>query len=353
MSSASQPYLNTRVTAMSERLLERSDIEALCGLPLSELAERFGLEQLLEEQLDRRAKSRAVKQALIGALLDELQILIRPMNASEADLILSWGRKYTLFNLKALLRGKLHDLSQEEITANLYELPAHARLPQQDLFRAEGVPELLRKLEQGPYRLIAQQARKIFEQKRDPFALEAAVDQRYYSEMARQLLQVQDGDGRELIDLVGALLDRVGLLWLLRFRFSYGLSPSETFYQLVPSVRLLHRERLLSLANLETFTEILDALPEPLKTKLSGSTSLIEVQSKLGAHVTSEARRILARGQSGVARALAYLILREHGLLALFSLVRGQLLGLPRELIEIAVELREPSCAANALVEAA
>lgn len=353
MSAARQPYLNTRVTAMSERLFERADIQAWCEFSLDELAERFDLRVLLEDGVDRRIKGRAVKEALINTLLGELRVLIRPMDAVGSGLVLAWGRKYALFNLKTLLRGKLYDLDPQEIRSNLYELPEYVRLPQQELFQAEGVLELLRTLEQGPYRLIARQGREVFEQKRDPFALEAAIDQRYYAEMVRRLLQFRDENVLELNHLLGAILDRVGLLWLLRFRFSYSLSPSETFYQLVPSVRLLHRDRLLVLVNLETFTEIIEALPEPLRSELAGSNSLIEVQRRLGQYVTREARRILASGRSGVARALAYLILREHGLLALFSLVQGQLLGLPRDLIEIAVELTEPNCPVDSLAGAA
>ncbi len=337
-----EPYLNTRVSAMTEHLIDPGEVTALCGLSLPELAQRFGLERLLEEPLDRRAKSRSVKQALINTLLNELRILIRPMDAGEAGLILAWGRKYALFNLKTLLRGKLYELDQAEIRANLYELPEHVRLPQQDLFQAEGVLELLRKLEQGPYSLIAKQGREVFEQKRDPFALEAAIDQRYYTEMARRLQQVHKNSQPELKQLLGAMLDRVGLLWLLRFRFSYGLSPSEAFYQLVPSVRQLHRDQLLSLVNLDSLEEVVAALPEPLKTTLSGSQSLIQVQQRLGGHVTQESRRILSTGHSGVARALAYLILREHGVLMLFALVQRHLLGLPRELVEIAVEAEPP-----------
>jgi V/A-type H+-transporting ATPase subunit C len=353
MSVSREPYLNTRVSAMSERLLAPDQMAALCELSLHELAERYGLQRLLEDAIDRRAKSRAMKQALVGTLLDELRILVRPMGAVESGLVLAWGRKYALFNLKTLLRGKLYELDQNEISVNLYDLPEHVRLPQQELFRAEGVLELLRKLEQGPYGLIARQGREVFEKKREPFALEAAIDQRYYADMVRRTLQLRDDGVAEINQLLGAMLDRVSLLWLLRFRFSYAFSPSETFYQLVPSVRLLHRDRLLGLVNLETFAEILDALPEPLHSKLAGCDSLIEVQRRLGGHVTNEARRILSQGQSGVARALAYLILREHDLLALFSLAQGQLLGLPRELIEIAVELTEPNCPADSLVDAA
>lgn len=344
MSRLREPYLNTRVSAMTERLIAPDEVTTLCGLSLSELAQRFGLERLLEEPHDRRAKSRSVKQALINTLLNELRILIRPMPAEEAGLVLAWGRKYALFNLKTLLRGKLYELDPAEIRANLYELPEHVRLPQQELFQAEGVLELLRTLEQGPYSLIAKQGREVFERKRDPFALEAALDQRYYAEMARRLPQVHSSNQDDLKQLLGAVLDRVGLLWLLRFRFSYGLSPSETFYQLVPSVRLLHRDRLLALVNLDSLEAILAALPEPLQTTLAGSQTLIEVQQRLGGYVTAEARRILANGHSGVARALAYLILREHGVLMLFSLIQGQLLGLPRELVEIAVEARPPNC---------
>jgi len=338
------PYLNTRVSAMTERLIEPAEVAHLCGLSLSELAQRFGLERLLDEAVDRRATSRAVKQALINTLLSELRILIRPMDAAESGLILAWGRKYALFNLKTLLRGKLYELEQAEIRANLYELPEHVRLPQQELFQAEGVLELLRKLEKGPYSLIAKQGREVFEQKREPFALEAALDQRYYAEMARRLQQVHNSNRKELEQMLGALLDRVGLLWLLRFRFAYGLSASETFYQLVPSVRLLYRDRLLALVNLDSVEDILAALPEPLHTELAGCQGLIEIQQRLGSHVTREARRLLAKGQSGVARALAYLILREHGVLMVFSLVQGQLLGLPRDLVEIAVEAHPPDC---------
>lgn len=349
MSITSQAYLNTRVTAMSTRLLAREQLFALAQLSLSELAERFELQPLLDEQLSRRAKSRAVEQTLIRLLLAELAILIRPMAPPQRGLVLAWGRKYALFNLKTLVRGKLYDREQAEIQQNLYDLPERDRLVNQELLRAENVLELLRTLERGPLRSIARQAREVYERKRDPFALEAAIDQRYYAEMLRQAMQFQGESGQPLQQLLGAMLDRVDLLWLLRFRFCYGLSPSESFYQLVPSPKLLHRDRLLQLANLETFERVLEALPAPLHLLLAGSTSLIDAQRRLGAYQSTRARRILARGHCGVARALAYLLLREGDLLVLFSLVQGRLLGLSQAVIEIGVELTEPDCPVGGL----
>ncbi|ESQ13809.1 MAG TPA: ATPase [Chromatiaceae bacterium] len=342
MSVTSQAYLNTRITAMSTSLLDREQLRELGRCSMDELAARFQLQPLLDEQLGKRAKGRAVEQSLIQVLLAELTLLIRPMNPREQDLLLAWGRKAALFNLKTLIRGKLFQLDQAEIRDHLYDLPDNVCLAShQELFRAESVLEVLRTLEQGPHRLIARQAREVYAQKHDLFALEAAIDQRYYAELIHQAMQFQDDSAHPLRQLLGAMLDAINLLWLLRFRFSYRLSPSETFFQLVPSPKLLHRDRLLQLANLDTFERVLEALPAPLNSLLAGSANLIDVQRRIGAYQSERARRILASSHSGTARALAYLVLRESDLQRLFALIQGRLLGLSQELVEEGMELAQ------------
>jgi len=345
MSSASrQAYLNTRVSMMATQLFKPAAINDLVQLGTQDLAERFGLQAIFDDQLTTRAKSRAIEQSLIQVLLSELAVLVRPMNAPERTMVLDWARKYALYNLKTLIRGKLCNLEQREIRSNLYDLPAILRLPHRELFRAESVLELLRQLEGGPNRVIARQAREIYEQRREPFALEAAIDQRYYTSLVRQVMQFHDDNLRPLQHLIGAELDRVGLLWLLRFRFSYGLSPSETFYQLVPSFRTLHRQRLLRMVDQDSFERTLEAIPEPLRRMMAGSNTVLDVQKRMGAYVAREARQILRHSPSGVARSLAYLMLREMDLFVLFAVVQGKLLKLPPELVDIAVELAEPTC---------
>lgn len=346
MSFAHQAYLNTRVSIMATRLFDLVQIAAMAEEDLQTLARRFGLAPILDQGLSSRAKSRAVEQALIRTLLSELTLLIRPMRPQERALVLSWGRLFALTNLKTLIRGKLYDLDREEIAENLYELPSNVRLdlPYKDLFRAENVLELLRQLERGPYHLIARQAREIYEQRREPFALEATIDQRYFADLVRQVTQFDGTNLQPLQALIGALLDRADLMWLLRFRFSYGLSPSETFYQLVPSFGLMHRERLLALVDLDSFESVLDALPSPLHELLAASANFIDVQKRTGTWLYREALRILRHSRSAVARALAYLILRQMDLQLLFALLQGGLLELPRDLVRIAVELAEPNC---------
>ncbi|MBK1700793.1 V0D/AC39 family V-type ATPase subunit [Thiococcus pfennigii] len=351
-SAAGEAYVNTRVSIMATRLLAPGQLESLARLDLAELAEQLALGDLLDGQrdgrLDRRAqgdtraKSRAVEQALIATLLAELRVLVRPMRPLERDLVRAWGRRYALFNLKALLRGKLYDLDPSDIEDHLYGLPPELGLGEPALLRAENVLELLRNLEGGPYALIARQAREVYEQRREPSALEAAIDQLYYERLARQVLQFHDEHLRPLQVLVGALLDRVGLLWLLRSRFVFGLSPSETFFRLVPSFRVMHRDRLIALVDLDSRERVLEALPEPFADLLAESRDLVDIQRRLGTHVLAETRRVLRLSRSGVARALAYLMLRELDLMTLFALIQGRLLGLPAGLIGQAVDLAEP-----------
>lgn len=350
--AANQAYLNTRISVMATQLFDPDTIGRLSQMQLPELAERFSLAGLADDQLSAQTRSRAIEQTLIQVLLSELQVLVRPMNPAERALVLAWGRKYALFNLKTLIRGKLHNLDPKEIRENLFELPAcirlvnlpAIRLADEDLFRAENVLELLRQLEAGPHRLIARQAREIYEQRREPFALEAAIDQRYYAGLVRQIMQFYDSNLQPLQHLIGTELDRIDLLWLLRFRFSYQLSPSETFFQLVPSMRLLHRERLLGLVNLESFQRVLESLPPPLDAMLADSRTVLDVQRRMGRYVAREAHRVLRQSPSGVARALAYLMLREMNLLLLFALIQGRLLNLSTEVVEIALEITEPTC---------
>lgn len=138
MSVANQAYLNTRVSIMAARLFDPAQIAAMAEENLRALAERFSLAPILDQDLNSRAKSRAIEQALIQTLLSELTLLTRPMTPAARGLVLSWGQLFALTNLKTLIRGKLYDLNQEEIAENLYELPPHVRLdlPRKDLFRA-------------------------------------------------------------------------------------------------------------------------------------------------------------------------------------------------------------------------
>jgi V/A-type H+-transporting ATPase subunit C len=100
----------------------------------------------------------------------------------------------------------------------------------------------------------------------------------------------------------------------------------------------------LALVNLDSFAAVLAALPPPFTGLLAASHDLMDVQRRLNAFLRGEALDVIHVGQTGVARALAYLILREQDLMALFSLIQGRLLELPAEVIKVAIETSSARC---------
>ena len=331
-SSRHNTYLHTRVSILAARLLNHDNLAKLPQLDLERIGALYGLEPVLDDTLPASTRNHAVERALIRTLLSELSVLIRPMQGEGRELLLYWARKFELYNLKALIRGKLSAMPEQEISDNLYEVPDALALPHQALLRTESVLELLRRLEQSPYRAIARQARHVYEERHEPFALEATVDQQYYAGLVKRVREMQGTDLKEMQQVVGITLDQLNLLWVLRYRFSYGLSASETYYQLAPSVRKLHRGELLKLVNLSSLEKVISSLPPPLDSLLESAATTVEVERRMDTYSARETRKILLHSPSSVARAFAYLILREMDLRKLFAVVQGKVLGLNNDL---------------------
>jgi len=333
----SHTYLKTRASVMAKKLFSAEQVEQLLQSPLERLGDEFGLPGITDRDLSPAAVNRAVERALIHTLMLELEVLLRPLEGSARAILVHWSRKFELYNLKTLIRGKLKQLSFEQIKPYLYVLPELLSLPHDRLLRTESIQELLRTLERSAFAGIALQARRVYEEKNEPFSLDAAIDRSYYTGMLRRIHQLEPVDRAALQRLVGTLIDQQNLIWLLRYRFSYQLSPTESYYLLIPFGRRLHRERLMQLVNMERFEQVIEALPEGLQSGMASVRDLLGAERQLELESAVQARDCLRFSQSAVTRALAYLVLREMDLKKLYALVQGKALKLDETLIRTAI----------------
>jgi V/A-type H+-transporting ATPase subunit C len=324
---------------MAKRLFSSAQLEALLDTPLEQVVRRFDLGEIFDSALSESQLNRAAERALIHTLMLELGVLLRPLDGFARDILIHWTRKFELYNLKALIRGKLQGLPFEQIDRNLYELPKLISLPHDRLLQTESVLELLRSLERTHYADIARQARQVFEEKSEPFSLDAAIDRSYYTGLLRRINRGEAQDHRELQLLVASLIDQQNLIWLLRYRFSYDLSPTQTYYLMIPFGRQLHQERLKSLVNIDQFDALIEALPRRLKARLEGVDNMLDAERLLDEETSDQARRSLRFSPSAVTRSLAYLVLREIDLKKLYALVQGKALNLSESLLRIAANL--------------
>lgn len=330
-------YLDTRLSLMASRLVSASEFTAFAELNVEHarlarhMAERLGISDLgATETLDHRVMS---------LLLGELSILLRPLTGATRELLLYWARRFEISNLKAILRGKMNQESTERIRQQLIPIGPFASLPAERLLMSADVAELLRNVEHTPYAEVARDARRIFEKEQELFAIDASIDRRFYASLMRRVNR-DDLDGRDNFKrITGWMIDRVNLVWLLRYRFAYGLSPSQAYYLLVPAGDRLKGEQLLSLAQYPTLEELLQHLPEPFASLLDGARNTSEVTRRLEQHGWEIARSVLHRRSGDPARALAYLMLRERDLRRSRAILRGRRLNMSQDLIKAAAGL--------------
>jgi V/A-type H+-transporting ATPase subunit C len=337
----SEAYLAARVAFLAQQLMDDATVGALIERPLAQIPRLEGFARLLERQTKGQARSRAIENALIGTLLSELSVVLRAMRGEVRDFFQFWARRFELLNLKTLIRGKLHGLDPGTIEDNLYNLPPYTRMPLAQLLQAESISELLKLLEPSPYGDIARQARLAFEDRHEALYLDATIDRRYFGGLVKRVERLDERHRSPLRRLIRGLVDHQNLVWLLRYRFAYGLGPAETYFILVPQGLRLDRELLQRLCSLPDFRAVIEALPPALHDALGNARSAVQVERALERRLCHEAWKQLHHASSAPARAFAYLVLREVDLKRTQVLIQGKMLGLPPELVREALGLAE------------
>jgi V/A-type H+-transporting ATPase subunit C len=319
-------YLNTRVSLYAGRLWRDEEFVALVDAPDAAVVDTLtqrGLPQLISGP-----DPRSLEQRMVAQILDETQVLIRPLEGDARTFLDFWTTRFELSNVKTLLRSKMTGERPAAVLARLAPMGAFGRLDNQALAHAEDVGELLRRLEAGPYAGIVRHARRAFEQSQDPFSLDAALDHGYYEGLTLRARPLEETAGAPFRKLMAHLIDRINLVWLLRYRFNYRLPPAQVYYLLVGSHYRLSSARLQQLAALESLDAVLDALPPAWQAQLSGAADIPGVFARMEHAAAEQALQVLRSDAPGIARAFAYLILRERDLRAVRAVLRGRHLGL-------------------------
>ncbi|HET9701584.1 MAG TPA: V-type ATPase subunit [Burkholderiales bacterium] len=337
-------YLRTRVSLMAGRLLPQDRLSALIDEPVGEsepvqqAARSLGL-----DPADPAVTGSTLEQRLVSAFLNDFVILVRPLHGAARDLLLYWAHRVELANLKAIITGKLTGQAAPAIRGELLDMGPFAALPVEDLLRTEDMAELLRRLDTTPYSDIARQARRVFEEQHDAFALDAAIDRRYFAGLFRRARALREPGAAEVRHLVGTVVDRTNLVWLLRYRFAYNLGPAQSYYLLISDTYRLSGSQLMALAQLPSLEQVISRLPEPYGPWLRGASTSFDVVRVLDAETWRFAETQVRRNAPGLAAAFAYLLLRERDLRQLRSILKGKRLRFDAALIRAATGLGEPA----------
>jgi len=341
MNAAEFAYFDARVSLYARQLLEIRQLDGLIDQPHNGNRES-GFTSNESDQY-----SGELDQSNVTILLSELAVLIRPLSGAARELLNYWAHRFELGNLKTIIRGKMADQPRSLIERQLQDMGAFTSLPVDDLLRSDTPAELLRRLEQTPYAEIASQARHLLEQGEALFALDAALDRRYFAGLARRSRSTDSGPGQLLRDIVGCMIDRVNLVWLLRYRFAYKLSPAQAYYLLIPASHRLLPQQMQQLAQRASFDDAIGNLPHPFDEILEGARNATEVTLKMEKENWRIADNILRHSNFNVARALAYMMLRERDLRRMRAIACGRSMQMGGDAIRAALGIAEGGGKAN------
>ena len=334
MSAAQYAYLHTRVSIYAGQLLDPARLDALIDHPHDEEAREDGSPDTAATQY-----SGDLDQHNVTILLSELAVLTRPLSGAPRELLGYWAHRFELGNLKTIIRGKMADQPQAAIEEQLQDMGTFTSLPIAELLQSDTPAELLRRLEQTPYVEIARQARHLLEHGEALFALDAALDRRYFAGLARRGSETGGASDPLLRALIGSIIDRVNLVWLLRYRYAYNLSPAQSYYLLIPASHRLKPQQLQQLAQCATFDEAMASLPRPFDSWLAGARNTTGVTLKLERETWRIADKTLRHSRFNFARAFAYMMLRERDLRRLRAIIRGRNMQMNAAMIRTALGL--------------
>lgn len=347
---AAYAYLNTRVSLMAEQLLHRKQREALLHLPLSEMQSlliQAGFGELAQQLPDSTSQ---LEQYLATKLVEESIILMRCMKSPERDFIRHWIRRLELINLKLILRSKFSGLPHIDQARDLLDLGKLTSLDQQALINTDSVEEFLRQLQTSSYSSMAGPARKAFEEHRSLFDVESVLDTNYYRQLAQLASSLEGAHKLQVMQLLGAWFDQVNLVSLLRFRFVYKLSAPHAYFLLAPGGRHLSMQTLQLLAQQPDVTETIRHLPKVLREQLTHTDNIEDVEHHMQQLVRKQANNILRKQRFNMARAYAYLYLREQQIQLIHAVLKGHMLGFDSDLIQFCGDpLNHPASARKEL----
>jgi V/A-type H+-transporting ATPase subunit C len=337
MSSFSSVYLSTRLSVFAGRLISFEQLVNLIQFDLERIISEVNKLTGRNYRLDGTASSQ-IEHQLINSALDDFQILIRPFSGGERRFFHFAIRWFELVNLKVLIRGKFSSTDNSKIQQQLIDLGNFADLPLKNLLETDDPYEMLRLLETTAYAGIVRQARRVYEEQgNDLFLLDATIDRSFFIDLYQRTRFLHHQDREYVGEVLGGLLDRFNLLWLLRYRFSYQLSAAKSFYLLTAIGNKLRSAELMHLARMESIEQVVAALPEPYRKLLLNLENVSDMETVMEYYGMSIAADVLQNNTNLVSRIFSYILLREAEARFLQALIKGKQLGFDTDLIKQAV----------------
>ncbi|HHV61556.1 MAG TPA: V-type ATPase subunit [Firmicutes bacterium] len=259
---------------------------------------------------------REVEHALRQSLIDDAIKIWHFLGAAHRRALTLLMARYEITNIKAVFGAIEGGEDPRALRGFLFEMGPLARVDLDRLIEATSVAGLTEALEGSPYGKTLDRALDRYRAEKTLFPVEVALDLQYFRSLLAGLEKLGGEDQRSMLAAVGPEIDARNLLWVLRYRFNFGLEPEEIFNYIAPSGLELTDEMLWNVARSEDPAEIASALPRDFgalveKARQGRQLDLIHLDVLLRRRLWVRARRAIARGPFSLGMIAGYLIVKR------------------------------------------
>lgn len=327
-------YINARVSAMKSRLLPKETYAKLMNMSITEIA-RFIGETEYKSEIDELAGKYSgidlVEFALSLNLARTYRKLIEVSQGEANALIKAYLRRWDIYNIKTLIRGKLYNVSEEEI---IEEFVSAGNLSNEFLLRLakSSIDEIISSLERTPYFDLIKECKE-----KQCQILEEELDKFYYENLLKSLKAEKGNSVRLLEKFIKMEIDIENISSLLRLKKD-GIEGKDIFEHLLDGGEELNREKLNQLSSL-SYKELLKALEQFSYFKVLAElnlekASIGEIENKLYKYSKEHSLRISRYYPLTILPILGYIQAKKIEVDNIRAIVRGKERNLKEETIK-------------------
>ena len=326
-------YITGRVRAMKTKLIPHEMYQRMLGMDIPEIT-RYLEETQYKEEIDLMAKDHSGAELVEFATFANLAKTYRKLLDVSIDepqfLILEYLRRWDIWNIKTILRGKFYGASEEEITK--YLVPA-GELDMdflEGLVKKERVEEVISAFDGTDYyEALAHYDGQMLS------SVENALDKLYYFRMERAVGGTLSVGGGLLLKYVRKEIDVKNLVTLFRMNKA-GIEASVIQDNLIPGGKLHEELSRMAGQSYNEFVRGLEGYPfwSAISDVAAEGGSVSRIEARLRAYLVRYAWALSNYHPLSILPVLGYIVSKDTEVSNIRKIVRGKEAGLPAELIE-------------------
>ena len=332
--SSNYPYAVTRVRAMKSKLLPKESYPRLLNMGIDEIT-RFIQESEYKNDVDELAMKYSGGDLAEHALNRNLALtydkLARITSGELNDLIVEYLRRYDIWNIKTLLRGKLFNASVEDILESLIAAGEFTYTSMSELAAKSTYQEVIEALKYSEYYPLL----KKFDGTNLAY-IENELDKMYYSSLFAAIGKPRSKDRKLFSKVVRLEVDVKNLINLFRLKKAGLEKADEIMPLMIEGGSELKPEKLASLPYEEFVNELQRTKFWDAISGVSGPdmASLTPLESRLTRYYLESSTILSHVSPISIVPIMDYIIHKNNETTNLRIIFRGKESGLSDELIK-------------------